>query len=288
MEKNWGPKIIAAVVVMVMLLPIIIDAVTNTILTTVEYDRFQERVIGTGNYDFALFYVAPSSDKDIKDQKKEIKTVVERYKSVATNKVLQAYYMDSSEMSDAELSELLGEGTKEKTGYVIAVNGEVLKTIEGSLKESELVDVVEFYSANAEKVPEDMIKYKVPKDAKEFNTLIKDKKKVNMFVFGRDTCFYCNQFKIVYNTVIDENDLDSIYYIDSDTFDADEYDKIMDSGLMIPAKCNSGTEKRLQAGFGTPLTLITKGGKVIDCINGYTNKNNLLTQLKTVGILEAE
>ncbi len=288
MEKNWGPKIIAVAVILVMLIPIFMDAVSNTILTEVEYDKFNERVVETSNYDFALFYVAPSSDDDIKDQKNNVKKIVERYTSVATNKTLMAFYIDSTKLSDGEKKELLGDDVEEDTGYVIAVNGEVLKTFEGSLGDSELDDIVQVYSTNAEVIPKDMVHYKTLKDAKEFTTLIKDKKKVNMFVFGRDSCFYCNQFRVVYNTVIEENDIDNIYYIDSDTFDSEEYDKIMDSGLMIPAKCNSGTEKRLQEGFGTPLTLFTKNGKVIDCIGGYTNKSSLLTQLKTVGILKAD
>ena len=62
----------------------------------------------------------------------------------------------------------------------------------------------------------------------------------------------------------------------------------MDSGLKIPAKCNEGKEVELQSGFSTPLTLITKNGKVIDCISGYSNKRNLTTQLETVGILPSE
>ena len=108
MEKNWGPKIIAVAVILVMLIPIFMDAVSNTILTEVEYDKFNERVVETSNYDFALFYVAPSSDDDIKDQKNNVKKIVERYTSVATNKTLMAYYIDSTKLSDGEKKELLG------------------------------------------------------------------------------------------------------------------------------------------------------------------------------------
>jgi thioredoxin-related protein len=63
----------------------------------------------------------------------------------------------------------------------------------------------------------------------------------------------------------------------------------MDLGLKIPASCSStGEEVDLQPGFGTPLTLFTKNGKVIDCISGYVNKSELITKLETVGMIDAE
>ena len=133
-----------------------------------------------------------------------------------------------------------------------------------------------------------MKNYKIAEDAEEYSKLVKQKKKVTMAVFGRDTCFYCNQFKVVYNRVAEEYNLDNIYYFDSSTYDSVEYNKIMDLGLKIPASCNDGKEIELQPGFGTPLTLFTKNGKVIDCIDGYVNRQNLITKLQTVGMIEAE
>ena len=47
-----------------------------------------------------------------------------------------------------------------------------------------------------------------------------------MAVFGRNTCFYCNKFKPVYNAVAEKYDLD-IYYFDSDNYDSKEYSKII-------------------------------------------------------------
>lgn len=288
MKENLGPKIIAAVVVLVMIVPIVIDVVSNSILKTIKYDEMTKIVSATSNYDAALIYVASSENEDLKDKKSEIKGIVRNYKSAA-NKDVGAYYLDYENLSSSKIAEIFGENSDERVAYVFAVNGEIIKTVSGELSEEKLTDLVEFYSANAENISEDLIRYKEPKNAKEFNSLAKDKNKVNMFVFGRDSCFYCNQFKIVYNTVIEEYNLDSIFYIDSDKYDSEEYQKIMDSGLKIPAKCNNtGEEVTLQQGFGTPLTLFTKNGKVIDCIQGYVSKKNLTTQLKTVGIIKDE
>ena len=107
-----------------------------------------------------------------------------------------------------------------------------------------------------------------------------------MHVFGRNTCYYCNIFKPVYNEVAAENKLD-IYYYDSDSFNSDEYSKILNSGINIPAECTSSKEETpLSSGFGTPLTLYFKNGKVVGCISGYVNKEKLETKLKSVGMMK--
>ncbi len=288
MKKNVGPKIIALVVVLIMLLPIVIDAVTNSILVTIKYDELKNVTEETANYDFALVYVAPKDKEGLDDEKTSIKELTAKYKS-SNNKELKSYYMNYTDLSESAREEIFKDDSKENEAYMFLVNGEMTKTITGSLDENELKDYVEFYSANAEEIPEKLVHYGTPEDSKDFTKMSKDKNKVYMFVFGRDSCFYCNQFKIVYNTVAEEYDLDEIYYIDSESFDKEEYQKILDSGLTIPKKCSStGEEVKLQSGFGTPLTLFTKNGKTLDCINGYTNKKNLITQLKTLGILEDE
>lgn len=287
MKKNWGPKIIIVAVVLIMLIPIIIDAVSSSFLAVLKYDKLRETINNTTNFDYALIYVAPKSD-EVKEKRAKLKEITNNYKASDGTSQMKAYYLDSTDLTSEQKSEFFEEGSKNDEAYAFVVNGEIIKTKEGEMSEEELKKNIEYYTSNSEEYDSEFDHYKVPKDAKEFNSIVKDKKKVNMFVFGRDTCFYCNQFKIVYNTIIEETGIDSIYYIDSDTYDSNEYDKIMDSGLKIPAKCNEGKEVELQSGFSTPLTLITKNGKVIDCISGYSNKRNLTTQLETVGILPSE
>lgn len=287
MKKNMGTKIIVLAVILVMIIPIIVDKVASTKLSTIKSSEVDKIVSNTSNYNFALVYMAPADDDNIKDNKKSVKELTQEYTSVSDGKPLKAYYLDSNKIDEkAGVLSSVGEGA---TGYGFIVNNEIVKVVDEELSNKQLRDYIELYSANTKEISEDLIHFDTPTDAKEFTKLAKDKNKVYMFVFGRDSCFYCNQFKIVYNTVAEEYGVDGIYYIDSDSYDADEYDKIMDSGLKIPAKCSDTKEEVvLQKGFGTPLTLFTKNGKTIDCINGYSNKKNFITTLETVGMIKNE
>lgn len=283
MKEKIIPKLIAAVIVVVMCIPIIMDVVGTKVIKTIEYADLDATVEGTYNYGFALVYVAPT-EKEEQEAITEIKDLVESYSNVATGDKLQMYVINSSELSVSELKEIFGANAEEY-GYVFAVNGEVLTTISGKLTNTELKSYIETYSAN--NFSSDLMSYKVAESADAFKKTIKQKNVVTMAVFGRDTCFYCNQFKVVYNVVAEENGLD-IYYFNSDSYDKTEYDKVINKlGLKIPASCSStGKEVALQEGFDTPLTLFTKNGKVIDCISGYVNKQTLITKLETVGMIE--
>ena len=56
--------------------------------------------------------------------------------------------------------------------------------------------------------------------------------------------------------------------------------------LTVPAKCNTeGVEFKMSEGFGTPLTIFTKKGKVVDCISGYVNRNSLIEKLKNNNLI---
>ena len=186
-------------------------------------------------------------------------------------------------LSDADELSIVGS-TGVKTAYVFAVNGEVLKVESSAISNSKLSSYIKEFTSSG--IDEELRHYKVVENAAEYQKLVKAKKTVTMAVFGRDTCSWCNLFKPVYNTVAEEYNVD-IYYFDSDSFDTEEYTKIMNMGLTLPASCNNGTEKNIADGFGTPLTIFTKNGKVIDCISsGYMNKSALITKLKTVGMIE--
>ena len=64
------------------------------------------------------------------------------------------------------------------------------------------------------------------------------------------------------------------------------YSKIINMDLTVPAKCNTeGVEFKMYEGFGTPLTIFTKNGKVIDCISGYVNRNSLIEKLKNNNLI---
>lgn len=279
MKKNTAVKIIILVVVIVMLIPIFADMSSNSALKKIKYSDFEKTVSDTANYGFSLVYIG----EDEKDTKNEIKEVISNYNSKDAN--VTSYFMDKEDLSSSDMQTLLNNSNA-SVGYVFIANGEVIYTESKKLDSKKLDALVSEYTANG--ISEDLVNYKVFKDADAYEKAVKDKKTITMAVFGRDTCFYCNQFKPVYNTVSAEYGLD-IYYFDSDSYDKDEYQSIMDMGLTIPASCTQDNkEAKLADGFGTPLTLFTKNGKVIDCISGYLNKEGLISKLETVGMIKSE
>ena len=127
--------------------------------------------------------------------------------------------------------------------------------------------------------------YKTVSTYEEYKQIV-DSDKIVMAVFGRNSCSWCNKFKPIYNEVAEEENVD-IYYFDSDSFDEDEYQKIRNMGLKIPAECTSDqTEKDLSDNFGTPLSLFTQNGETIGCIGGYVDKTELLAKLKEIGMIK--
>ena len=76
-----------------------------------------------------------------------------------------------------------------------------------------------------------------------------------------------------------ENNL-PIYYFDSDNYDETEFQKVINLDFEIPAKCNTkGEVKTMTQGFAKPMTLITKNGKLVDCIKGYVKEEKLMDTL---------
>ncbi len=285
MKKENVIKVVAVVlVVLLMFSPIIYEKTIGNKIKTLKYSDLEKKVAETQGYGYVMMYVASDSD-EVKQSRKDIKEYNETLKDANGQKTLVSYYIDYDKLSDSEKDTIFGT-SEEKTAYMFYVNGELLTTQYGEKNMNELQQYISAYSSNT--LSPNLKNYKVVEDAEAYKKLVKNKKEVTMAVFGRDTCFYCNQFKVVYNQVAGDENID-IYYFDSDNYDKDEYSKIMDMGLKIPASCSdTGKEVDLQPGFGTPLTLFTKNGKVIDCINGYINKSTLLTKLQTVGMIETE
>ena len=277
--KNIGVKLIVVAIVILMFIPIIIEIAESNALKKISVSDFDKFVSDTSNHKFSLLYIG----EDNKDVKKAVNSIVKEYKDNSANIAVSAYFMDVKDLSDADALAIIGT-TGVSTAYVFAVNGEVIKVEKAALQSAKLSSYVKEFTSGG--IDEELRFYKTLSKASEYEKLVKDKKTITMAVFGRDTCGWCNLYKPVYNTVAGEYNLD-IYYFDSDSFDKEEYAKIMNMGLTLPASCNNGTEKKIADGFGTPLTIFTKNGKVIDCVStGYLNKSALITKLKTVGLIK--
>lgn len=284
MKKNLAKIIIAVVIVVILFIPIISEMRKNSGISSIKYEKYADIVTDTSSYKFALIYVAPKSMQNVNEKKDEIKEVLKKY--TKDDQDLKAYYIDADELDATAIQELAVDTTTGQA-YIFATNGEVIKTLSGDIDSKKLEGYVKEFSSNG--IDKDLINYSVPENAKEYLKVVESKKTVAMSVFGRDNCYYCQQFLPVVNTVAEENELENVYYFDSNNYNQDEYEKIMKSDLYIPAECSAdGNKAKLSDGFGTPLTLFTKNGKVIDCLSGYVNKESLISKLKTVGMISED
>lgn len=262
---NYG-LIIFIIVLIILFIPIISDYIKKQNIEVVSSSDVEEKINAKESF---IVYIG-EADKSVK---KELRTL----RDATKNDYSYEYNIYNVASNDA-IKRLIGK------------NVEAAMYIEGDLQElytkydfeSLEEDVNEFLIANFN---DDNISFEIADDFKEYKKIIKSKDIV-MSVFGRDTCYYCNKFKPVYNAVVEKYDLDDVYYFDSDSYNANEYKKIINLDLTIPAKCNSnGTEFKLSDGFGTPLTIFTKSGKVIDCISGYVDRTSLVNTLKNIKMI---
>lgn len=272
-SKTW---IIVLVIVLIVMLPIMIDYFGSVKIEKITYDKYLDIVKNGEN---ALVYVGDLDNDSFKqDVASTLKNVEKKGTKSDYASDYSIYSIDSTDLTKEELNKI---GTD--TGYVFLVAGDNQKVLAEDSKEKTLINSVDaYYNATFNN---DNKSYKVLNTADEYSKLVKSKN-ITVAVFGRDTCYYCNIFKPVYNAVAEKYNLD-IYYFDSDSYDASEYKKIMDLGLKIPAQCNSsGKESLLSDGFGTPLTIITQKGKTIDCISGYTDRSSLITKLQSHDLIK--
>ena len=270
--KGW---IFALVIVVILMIPIIVDYYRNKEIDVISYDKYLDVV---GSSDFALVYLGNPDDSGYVDTKETLTTMKSDFDIVVNT-------LNTNDLTDIENIELSNANVSIdfSNGYVFIKDKSVVYVKEGSLTAAELKTLINKYYNNI--IPEEEVEYKTAKDAASYKKAI-DSKAIIMSVFGRDTCGWCNTYKPIYNELAAEYDFD-VYYFDSDSYDSAEYSKILKSGLQIPASCTeSGVAQTLDQGFGTPLTLFTKNGKVIDCISGYVNKDTLQAKLKKVGIIK--
>ncbi|NLL01997.1 MAG: thioredoxin family protein [Mollicutes bacterium] len=268
--KGW---IFGVIVLIILLIPIITDYYKSKSIEVISYDTYKDTV---SNSNFALFYIGNPKSKTYN-------SIEDNLLALRTDFDIVISALNTEKLTEDEKNELAKNKIDFETGYVFAKDGEVVYYQKGEIDKDRLKVLIDKYYNNI--IPEDEIAYKVAKDYKEYKKLV-DAKKITMAVFGYESCGYCKLYKPVFNEVAIEYKL-NIYYFDSATFNETEYKKIMNSGLKIPKSCtDTGKEQRLSDGFGTPLTIFTKNGKIVDCISGYVGKDTLVSKLKSVGLIK--
>lgn len=270
--KSW---IVPVLVIIVLLIPIVVKMIEGNSLKIKTYSEFYSEL---SNSDNTIVYFGYPSSENYESKEETLRNIKNEYDSTI-------YTIDVSKLTGEQIDELVefDDLFEEGEVYVLIYGGEIRKVVPGSISQGELSVLVNKYINNI--IDADEIAYKTISSYKEFKQLVESKQAV-IHVFGRNSCSWCNRFKPIYNEVANETKL-NVYYYDSDSFNSTEYSKILKSDIKIPASCSSsGVEQSLSEGFGTPLTLFTKNGKVVGCISGYRNKTNLLEELKSAGILK--
>ena len=244
-------------VIVILFIPIIVDYVKSQKINTLTADEYAEKIALKENL---LLYVGDVS----KEVKKDLKSI--------RNIKINDYSLSYDVYNVIDVKDYFGDDVK----AVLVINGDIQKEYKEYKYKEIYSDVERFVVGN---ITEENASYKVAENFKEFKSLVKSKD-VNMMVFGRESCYHCNNYKIVYNALAEKYDLD-IFYFDSDSYNQEQYKKIVNMDLTVPSKCSStGEEFKLSDGFGTPLTIFTKKSKIIDCISGYVERAALVSKLQ--------
>lgn len=256
---NYGLIIFVGIVI-ILFIPIIIDYVRKQNIEVLTSNVVKEKIETSESFLVYIGEIEKSTKKDLRNMR-----------DLTRNDYSYEYGVYNVEKSE-DIYKTFGEDVV----AALIIEGDIQKTYTKYDKKSLESDVKKYLVAN---ITEDNASYKVAENFNAYKKLVKSDE-ATVAVFGRESCFYCNKFKPVYNSVAEKFDID-IYYFDSDSYDSSQYNKIINMDLTVPAKCSStAKEFKLSDGFGTPLTIITKKNKVVDCISGYVNRSSLIETLK--------
>ncbi len=166
--------------------------------------------------------------------------------------------------------------------YVLFINGDPLGIVNGNASAKILRDT--FNEVFFDEIPQDKIAYVVP-DVDEYIKKVKSKK-YTVTVFAIDDCIYCTKYLPVINNIARNYGVE-VNYIHRSTYDEEGYKKIMALDLKIPAKCTMNNEDTtMLAGFPKPMTIITKDGKLVDCIKGNVSEQTVLDTFAKYGLVK--
>lgn len=264
-EKKINILVIIVAVLVLLFVPIIKDYISKQKIEEISLETFNTKIASSESL---LVYVG--------EPDKETTKSLRKMRDMTTNDHSYTYNVYTIKSSD-ETKELFGD----KTNTVMYIDGDEQKKYT-KFDDSIISEDVRAYLVGD--IDNDNKSYKVAKDFASYKKIVKSDKVV-MSVFGRETCVHCQNFKVVYNALANKYNLD-VYYFDSDSYDMKEYSKIINMDLTVPAKCGStGKDFALKEFSGTPLTIFTKKGKVVDCIGGEVKRASLIETLKSVSMI---
>lgn len=110
-------------------------------------------------------------------------------------------------------------------------------------------------------------------DLEEYKTILAEEEN-NVIVIGQSTCPHCVTAKLILNEVVDETNAE-INYLNVSYFKSDEEFAEFEKTLEL-----------LQSdGWGTPITMVVKEGKLVDYIEGVTTKEEYIEFLEYYGVI---
>lgn len=212
------------------------------------------------------------------DEKKET------IKKVIDDKDIKVY---TSTASVEELNSMLIVNTitvDNNDIYVLFINADPVGYVVGTASRitfKETVDELFF-----DEIPTSKIAYIIP-SSKDFIAKVKSKK-YTVSVFGMNDCIHCTKFLPIINKIATDYNLE-VSYFNKNTYNSDQYNEIMALDLKIPAKCTmDNKDTTMIAGFPKPMTIITKNGKLVDCIKGNVKESVVLDMLEKYEIIKRD
>ena len=269
---NLGKKILIFTIVALLIGGFYYTVSTRNVIGHITIDEINDVVYEN---DYSMVYFG--------DESEALNEALKLYKK---DYLIKSYYATSDV---TKVKEYLSQynstlNIEDNNIFAVYVEGEFEGVIDTE-DPTEFIELIRKYLYG--EIPTNERKFKVLSTSEEY------KKKVNsnnytVAVFGEKSCSYCNLYLPVINEIAGEYELD-IYYFDKTTYDAVEYDEIMDLNFEIPAKCTTtGESTTMKAAFPKPMTIITRKGKFVDCIKGYVNKDDVLTVLEQYDIVEVK
>lgn len=245
------------------------------ILFITEKEKYAVKELKLNNIDQAI----TNNDYVIINLGKPTDNIKSRAKSFKKEYRIKTFYTNiEKEKIEEKYSIMLNNDT-----ILLFVDGKYVASMEDSNVDRTYIDFIDKYMYG--KIIASERAYKVAKDADEYIDKVKSKE-YTIGVIGYEDCSYCRLYLPVINNIAKNYKLD-IYYFDRDSYDEAEFQKVIDLDFEIPAKCNTlGEVKKMSEGFAKPMTLITKDGKLVDCIKGYVTEDEVVSLLKQYKIIK--
>ena len=184
-------------------------------------------------------------------------------------------YIDTGDLVEKDFNKLIDkiEVKEDKFGTPLVAfvkDGKVTEIIDGYVDESKLLNILKEHEL-ADTDEKDSLNYL---DFESLKKTIKSKEK-SLIVIGQTYCSFCIKFKPILMNVADTKNV-KIYYMN---YDAVEEQTELKEYL-------SNFEEF--SNFGTPLTIITENGKILDSLNGYRTENEFVKFLTDNNLLGEE